>query len=163
MGPATKFGDAAKAIYLENLREHGQRAIAAEIAGVSPETVRLHRKDSKEFAAAEELALQLRSAQIVRTLEREAIDGFCEPLYDKKGQAIMVTDADGKVRQAFHRKVETALRVRVLARHDPAYRDQSEVTHKHQGGVLVMPTPVKSTKDWAALVDAANKTKETAE
>jgi len=162
MGPATKFGDAAKAIYLENLREHGQKAIAAEIAGVSFETVRLHRKDDKEFAAAEDMALKLRSQHIVRTLEREAIEGFKEPLFDKKGLPIMVTDVDGKVCQAFHRKVETPLRAMVLKRHAPEYRDQSEVTHKHQGGVLVMPTPVKSTQDWAALVAEANKTKEEA-
>lgn len=158
MGEPLKFGEAAKVIYLETLRKFGQKASAAEVAGVSMQTVSVHRKDDKDFAAAEELALKLRAEAIVQRLEEEAVQGFLEPLYDKKGQPIMITDTDGRVRQAMHRKVETTLRAMVLKRYAHEYREVSEVNHKHQGGVMVMPTPVSSVADWAKLVATVNKT-----
>jgi hypothetical protein len=158
MGPALKFGDAAKVIYLETLRKFGQRASAAEVAGVSLQCVANHRKDDKEFAAAEELALKLRAEGIVQRLESEAVHGFFEPLFDKKGNAILVKDHEGNLVQATHRKVETTLRAMVLKRYAHEYREVSEVNHKHQGGVMVMPAPVSSVADWAKLVATVNKT-----
>lgn len=162
MSASVKFGEAAKVIYLETLRKFGQKCSAAEVAGVSIQTVSVHRKEDKAFAEAEELAIKLRGEGIVQRLESEAVQGFLEPLYDKKGQPIMVTDADGKVHHATHRKVETTLRAMVLKRYAHEYREVSEVNHKHQGGVMVMPTPMTSVADWAKLVATVNKDKEEA-
>ncbi len=88
-----------------------------------------------------------------------------EPKIDKEGNLIYwnkptgAVDADGNpiTRRVplFIRKVESAARLRVLERHDPAYREHKEVDVNSKGGVLVVPSPAANLQDWEAQVAAA--------
>ena len=155
-------------VYLNELRTHGQKHLAAEAAGVSQGIVQAYKKNSdpdKTFTQAEALCLALRSESLVRRLESEFVDGLMEPKIDKEGNLIYWNKPTGKLNPdgtdvtirvpLFIRKVESAARLRVLERHDPAYREHKEVDVNSKGGVLVVPAPASNLADWEAQVAAA--------
>lgn len=170
-GPGSSFDADARRVYLNELRTHGQRGLALEAAGISHGVYKDFKKyQDKEglFAAAEELCLQLRSENIVRRLEGEFIEGVLEPKLDKNGDLIYWNKPTGKLdahgneitvkMPVFIRKLESAARLRVLERHDPAYREKKEVdVNTKTSGVLVVPAPADTIGDWEAQVKRAKE------
>lgn len=134
--------------FLEGIRLHGRNEMAAHKAGISLNSIRnwqqQHPEEGKAFKEAWDLARVLHGQDIVMQLENEAIHGHKEPIFDKDGKRV-----GEKV------KYETALRAMVMKRYDSEYREKTEVTHKSETGVMVVPHPVASVADWANLVQSA--------
>lgn len=143
-----KFTEEARLRFLEGIRLYGRFEMAANKAGCTPNTVRnwmLRYPDAaKEFKAAWELAKILHGQEIVKQLEDEALHGHVEPIFDKDGNRV-----------GERRKYETPLRAMMMKRYDADYREKTEVTHKAETGVMVVPTPVTSVAAWAELVQNA--------
>jgi hypothetical protein len=165
------FDVEARRVYLNELRTHGQRGLAAEAAGVHLNTIAAYKKNEDSegtFAAAEKLCIQLRSEMIVRKLEQEFIDGVLEPKIDKNGDLVYWNKPTGQVDEngneitvrlaVFTRKLESAARLRVLERHDPAYREHKEVdVNTKTSGVLVVPAVKESVGDWEEQIRKAKE------
>lgn len=157
-----------RAAYLNEMRIHGKKHLAAEAAGVSLEVIQGYRKNydtDKQFASAEALCLALRSEYITQRLENEFIEGIMEPKVDKDGNLLYWnkptgrTNPDGSAETVrtplMTRRVESAARLRVLERHDPAYREHKEIDVNSKGGVLIVPQVANNIQDWQAAVEAA--------
>ena len=145
-GAPTKFTAEKKRVYLTKLEQWGKKNLSAQAAGVCMETVSRHREEDDDFAKAEVQALDQRAERIVAQLEAEAIDGHTQPIFDKDGCEI-----------GEKRIYETPLRVKVLARFDPNYRDRHDLNVKGDvSGVLVAP-PAMTMDDWT---QAAEKLRE---
>jgi hypothetical protein len=160
-----KFTRSVRERFLGELQAHGKPALAAQACGVGRTTVDDYVKKypgGKDFQRKMELAIELYQAKSVDSLESQALNGIMEPILDKAGHQIMVhihdgTNADGTPRfiqvPGWRRKYETALRVAVFNRYNPAPKDGSEVQQAaKQVGVLAVPVPVSSVDDWGKLV-----------
>jgi hypothetical protein len=140
-----KFDDEMKGRYLEAIVRHGKRSLAAQEAGVSQQTVRNHIKIDPEFAEMFDAALQERADRITQQIEHEALEGFDEPIYSQKTGELLGT-----------KKVyETPIRLAILKRYDPEYKDRSETTINGQVGVLVAPAQM-TPQDWIAQEQLKN-------
>lgn len=138
-----KFDDIQKEIFLKDYALHGKMALAAAKAGVCLQTVRNHMEKDTEFEkVVGEVQWQVHQ-RIVKQLETEFIEGYTQPIFSKDGLFL----GDKKI-------METAGRIAVLKRHDPEYRDRSEVDVKMAGGVLVIPSGV-NLDDWISAAGAA--------
>jgi hypothetical protein len=144
--------------FLENVQLMGYDALAAKSVGCCLKTIidwaAEDGEDRKEFKGLWELAKILHSQEIAHKLQQEALHGHEETIYDKDGKPVGVK-----------RKYETPLRALMLRRHDEAFREKIDVNHGLQSGVMVMPQPVQSVKEWADLVlnakrEASEKGKE---
>lgn len=140
--------EAVRLRFLEAIREHGRFELAATSISLTPNAVRSwiinNPEEGKEFKAAWDLAKILHAQDIVRQLEHEAIHGHEEPVFDKDGKRV-----------GTKMKYETTLRAMVMRRYDSDYREKTEVTHKSETGVMVVPHPVGSVAAWAELVQSA--------
>lgn len=133
-----KFDDVQKRIYLDELAKHGLKGRAAHAANVSFQTVQNHRKNDMDFAEAEEKALQERAETVREQIEREALEGF-ERKHYKDGELVRE-----------ERVYETPIRMAMLKRYDPEYRDKVELGGGVGGGVLIVP--IRLTPDqWMEL------------
>lgn len=148
-----KFDIDRRLRFLEKYRETGYIELSAFYAGVGKHTVNNFRKlaepptcdpEAIEFCDAFKLAGQLHGQEIVSTIMNQALHGHREPKFDKEGKKVGETI-----------KFETALRKMAVQRHDKAYKDTQEVTHKSETGVMVVPTPVASVGAWAELMKNA--------
>lgn len=140
-----KFDDEMKGRFLEQILMHGKRALAAQAAGVSMQTVRNHMKIDPEFAELFDQALQERADRVTRQIEEEALEGFEEPIFHAKTGELLGTK----------RVYETPIRLAILRRYDPEYKDRSESTVVGAIGVLVAPAQM-SPHDWIAQEQARN-------
>lgn len=143
-----KFDDIQKTIFLEAMLEHGRKMLAAKKADVSLETVNRHLENDEEFAKLYDQVVEERAGRIVEQLEREALEGFTQPIFDKDGNEI-----------GEKRIYESGLRAMLLKRFDDAYRDRQEIDLKGSGGVLVVPADI-SPQDWIAQQLEKNKSSE---
>lgn len=148
-----KFDDKAKAIYLAELEQHARKGLAARRAGVTPETVQRHIKDvDPDFGEACEIALEAYNDRIASKIVEEAVEGT---LVTKSRQ---VKADDGETFETeVHRevKMETPLRLAVLRKVDPSFRENStlNVGGGMAGGVLVVPM-VASLDQWMTMFGA---------
>ena len=140
-----KFDDRAKEVYLDVLARTGRKGLAAEAAGVAPQTVNNHIDNDPDFAESVEIAHETYSNHVVSKIEREALEGHTQPIFDKDGREI-----------GEKRIFETQLRLAMLKRFDTAYKERSEVDVNHGGGVLVAPAEM-TPDEW---VEAARKMRE---
>lgn len=140
-----KFDDEMKGRFLEQILVHGKRALAAQAAGVSMQTVRNHMKIDPEFAELFDQALQERADRVTRQIEEEALEGFEEPIFHAKTGELLGTK----------RVYETPIRLAILKRYDPEYKDRSESTVVGAIGVLVAPAQM-SPHDWIAQEQMRN-------
>jgi hypothetical protein len=150
-------------VYLNELRMHGRKSLAAEACGVSLYVIqnwKKHYDADGSFKAAEKLALSLRSESVARRLESEFIEGIFEPVLDRNSQPVMIEDPKtGKPTMLMRRKLETQARLEVLRRHDPAYRPAKDAVKEDSGkqtGALVVPGVV-SVADWEKLVASSKE------
>jgi len=140
-----KFDDIQKQIFLEQIISHGKRVLAAKAAGVCLQTVRNHMKWDPEFQELFDQAFQERADRVTSQLEKEALEGFEEPIYNGKTGALLG-----------HKRVyETPIRLAILKRYDPDYKERTESTINGTVGVLVAPAKM-SPQDWIAQEQARN-------
>lgn len=129
--------------YLANLLISGNKRKSAQSAGLTYAQVKAYCEANEDFAEREKEALLTRSARIVETLEEQALHGIREYLFDKQGKQIFAVDENGRQVPAYRiKQLETPLRVAMLKRHDPAYREDRGIDEKKgvvKTGVLVMP------------------------
>lgn len=133
------FTDERKGKYLEFLEMHGQKQLAARMAGIAPATLDQGRIHDPDFKTAEEIVLGMRSARIVRQLEKEAMAGSKQVHFDKEGNVLN--------ERVFY---ETPLRLAMLKKHGEGYVDKSEVDITTQGkpmGVVAVPTGL-TIEEW---------------
>lgn len=140
-----KFDDEAKGRYLQALVCHGKRSLAAEAAGVSQQTVKNHIKIDPEFAELFNAALQERADRITQRIEEEALEGFDEPIFSQKTGELL----------GYRKVLETPIRLAILKRYDPEYKDRSETTVNGAIGVLVAPAQM-APADWIAQQQELN-------
>lgn len=133
---STGLTEDKKELYLRALDLSGQRGLAARAADVCSQTVRNHEEDDPEFSSAVQEVLTLRSQRIVERLENEFVEGHFEPIVNKDGEVV-----------GERKKVETQGRIKVIQRHDKAYRDKQEIDVNQTGGVLVVNAQ-SSVEDW---------------
>lgn len=134
--------------FLEGIRLHGYNEMAAHKAGCTLNTVVTWIKErgeqGKEFKEMWALARILHGQEICDQLQKEAINGHVEPIFDKGGKRV-----------GEKKRYETTLRAMVLKKYDPEFREKTEVTHKTETGVMVVPQVVPSVAAWANLVQSA--------
>lgn len=140
-----KFDDEVKGRYLEELLKHGRRYLAARAVDVTNQTVRNHLKWDPEFAELFDAALAERADRVARQIEEEALEGFEEPIFSPK---------TGE-RLGSKRVYESNIRLAILRRYDPEYKDRSEHTVTGAVGVLVAPAQM-SPRDWIESERAKN-------
>lgn len=142
-----KFDDVQKQIFLDKLLETGKPGLSAAHAGVCQTTVARHRKEDPDFGEAYTRTLKLHAEDIVQRLETAAMEGFENDVYDKDGVKIGIKTT-----------FETQLRVAMLKRFDPEYKDRQEIEHKG-GGVMVAPAAM-TPEQWLAQQQAANEARQ---
>jgi hypothetical protein len=145
-----KFDDVAKENYLVALYETGQKGLAAEAAGVTTGTVINHIKGDPDFEEAVQGVLAMRSQTIIERLESEALEGHDEDVFNKDGDHI-----------GTRKKYETQLRLAMLKRHDPAYKDNYGINIHNTGegnvGVLVAPATMTVEQFTEAMAKQRDK------
>lgn len=141
-----KFDDKLKGQFLIHLSKHGKKTLAARQCDITYMTYKDHFDNDPEFAEWVEIALEERAHRIVNQLEEEAMSGHEEDIVNKDGDVV-----------GTRIKYETQLRVLMLKRYDPEYKDRQEIDMNVQGGgVLVAPaamTPDEWVKQARALKD----------
>lgn len=156
--------------FLGELEQCGKVPVAARAVGVTAGCVKAYVKSNpngKLFQAKMEQAVELFQSRSVDLLENQALNGIMEPILDKNGHQIMVhihdgVDANGNpvFRQVpgWKRKYETALRVAVYNRYNPAPKDPSALpSGGRETGVLAVPVPVADVASWGKLVAGIRK------
>lgn len=143
-----KFDDEAKGRFLEAIVRHGKRGLAAQEVGISIQTFRNHIKIDPEFAELFDAAIQERADRVTAQIEEEALEGFEEPIYSQKTGELLGTK----------RVYETPIRLAILKRYDPEYKDRSETTISGAVGVLVAPAQM-TPQDWIAQEQLKNATR----
>jgi hypothetical protein len=122
-----KFDDVAKKRYLDALAETGRKWFAEQAAGVARSTVETHLENDPEFADAFEDAIASYSAPRLVQIEKEAIEGHEDKHYDAEGKLVRE-----------RRVYETRLREMFLKKHDPGYKEKSEVDVNARGGCVIL-------------------------
>lgn len=153
-----KFTDKRRETFLQGVRDLGRVNQAARAAGVSPQTVRNHRDDDRDFDALVAEALEDYAEKVRSEVYRRAIEGVptmkfhqglpvMKPVMDEAGNEYV--DEDGKPLMEIYVERQYSDRLLELEakRVDPAYRDKSTVDMNVKGGVLVVPAPM-SADEW---------------
>lgn len=135
-----KFTDELKETYLEKLADHGKKMLACKQIGLSYQTFLAHQKNDTVFAERVVETLLERSERIGKQLEEEALEGHPSFTYDPKTGELIKEE----------RKYETPMRMAMLKRHDPEYKEQQDVNVNIRGGVLVVPGRV-TQEEWDKL------------
>lgn len=137
--------------YLERLKETGQRGLAADSIQQTTESFDYWLKGNDpygEVAKAADWAERLYSENIVRTLERQAVEGVKKEIKNKDGDVVAVDV-----------RYETGLRAVVLKGHSERYNDKLEVKTDGNSGVLALPMPVDDVAAWGKLMAGRVKKK----
>jgi len=138
------FDDAAKVEFLEALRLSGKIVIACKHCGIDRRTILRHREKDAEFETAVDLMMELHAMDIVQRLETDALEGFHNDVYNMKTGDVIGSKLT----------METPLRVALLKRFDPEYKDRSQVDMNVGGKVIAMP-PEMSNDEWDVAAEAA--------
>lgn len=137
------FDDAAKTAWLEAFRQSGKITVACRETGVHRQTVLRHREKDEEFEAAFDLMLELHAEAVVHRLESDALDGFHNDVFNAKTGDVIGSKLT----------YETPLRVAMLKRFDPNYKDRSEVDINHSGKVIAAPPRVGSIEEFQKIAE----------
>lgn len=123
-------------IFLHNFAKLGLLGMSARAADVSPETIRVYRRDVPEFAEMYDLALQDYRESLEREVHRRAVEGWDEPVY-QKGEMV------GTIRRHSDRMLELLIKKNI-----PEYRDKVSVDANVKGGVMVVPATAQDMDAW---------------
>ena len=132
-----KFGDAEKAVFLEEYRKWGRMGESAAAAGVSTQCVRAHIHEDEDFAEALLMAEEEYKEKLIGHQQDLVFNGTIKKSYDRNGMLV---------------SEETIYPIRLieleLKKHDSGYREKQEIAVNHSGGVLVAPAEMGSIDDW---------------
>lgn len=135
-----KFNDTLRAMFLEKLAIHGKKILAAKEVGIAYATLRIHEKNDPALAEAIMEVLEERSARLAQQIEDEALNGHKSFHYDPKTGEMVKEET----------KYESGIRLAMLKRHDPGYKEQVDVNVNVRGGVLIVPGRL-TREEWEAL------------
>jgi hypothetical protein len=136
-----KFTPERREIYLTKLAQTGRVIQSCLWAGISKKTVQRHREADPEFDSACQMAYDLYHENVVTRLTHQALEGQLDIRKDKEGNVI-------SKRVSY----EQQLRIRLLQRADPDYRDASRQEVSVVGGAVVVPAPIDSVESWDDVV-----------
>lgn len=140
-----KFCDRLKAIYLEEIRKSGKRALAALKAGVSVTTVKRQMKEDPEFCEAFDTAYDEYREARVKKLEAQAMNGFEETIFSPTGE------------KSTRRRYESNLRAMVLRAYAPElYQEKSALDITVRGGPMLVPA-ILDAGEWEKQFIAAQQ------
>jgi hypothetical protein len=125
---ALPFGELSKKKFLQVYAETGRLTYAAECALACGQTVRDHLVKDPEFAAAFEDAKNQFGDKLQAEINRRALEGLQEPVYNFRTNEIIDT-----VTKYSDRLLELASK-----RYVPEYRDKTQVDVNITPGVLVV-------------------------
>jgi len=134
-------GDRRRAVFIQNLAQHGVVGRAAAAAGWPSSTAYALRKSDPEFARLWEEAVEFAADALEAAARERAVDGVLRPVYQ---QGALV----GHVREYSDRLLELMLRAK-----RPEYRERRDVDVGFKGGVLVVPGQSPES-DWEAAAAA---------
>lgn len=133
----TFFDAPAKERFLDHFMQFGQLVHAAMYANVSRQTVVNHMESDPVFGEMVADAKKLYAEAAIIEARRRALKGVDEPL-----------SYQGKRTGDTINKKSDRLLERVLEAEADGYGKKLDVSHTHQGGILVVQTDVKSLDDW---------------
>lgn len=134
-----KLDDRAKGIFLEHYADHARIGMAAQAAGVTPQTIRRHIEIDPEFAEACVMAEENYRDRLIEHHQNLVFEGTTKITYDRQGNVV----SEEKVYPI--RLIELELK-----KHDEGYRDKRDVNMNVSGGVLIAPADTASIDDWEA-------------
>lgn len=135
-----RFDENSKKKFLEVYAETGRLTFAAECAHACGQTVREHLAKDPEFAAAFEDAKQQFGDKLQAEINRRALEGVDEPVYNFRTNELVDT-----VKKYSDRLLELASK-----RYVPEYRDKTTDININQPGVLVVTSEGgMSAEEWA--------------
>lgn len=128
--------------FLTSLAETGRILESCATSGISYRSVHRWRKNDEEFRLRFEEAELLYCEKIEREIERRAIDGWDEPVFQNGEQV------------GSKRRYSDSLLLALTRSRIARYRDKVEVEATHKGSVLVVPAPALSEEAFDELVRA---------
>jgi len=134
-----KFDDNLKSVFLASLLSHGKIILAAKDAKIALSTIGVHRSEDEDFNDAVEETIAQHAKDIIQKIELRAMEGYDNPVFNKDGDEVGTKTT-----------METALAVKMLARHDPEYRDKSALDITSGGGVILSP-PTVTLEEWSVI------------
>lgn len=148
-----KFDDDAKARFLNEYRKWGRMGESAAAAGVSKQTVRKALEDDEDFAEAVMACEEEYKDKLIAHHQDLVFNGQEKISYDRNGNVV-------SREQIFPiRLIELELK-----KHDKGFREKIEQEVTHKGGVLLVPSEMKSIDDWETrFAKAKNVTPEQSE
>lgn len=124
--------------FFGHLEKNGVLYRAAELAGLSYQTINRLKKDDEDFKALVNEAMQVYREVLEQEAHRRAVTGWDEPVFSQKtGEKI------GTVKRYDSKLLEL-----MLKRHIPEFREKFEGEIKISGGVLIAPVAPVSVDDW---------------
>ncbi len=139
-----KFDDVRKSIFLKDLLANGKMVLACKACGISKDTVVVHRREDEQFNLDVEDALAEHAKDIIKRIEKRAMEGYDNPVFDKEG-------AECGIKTTF----ETPLAVKMLARYDPDYRDKTALDLTTGGGAAIVAPPTLSMEEFVKVAAIA--------
>lgn len=132
------FSEEVQMKALQAVMQVGTVGAAAVAAGMSHVTLRKHLKKDPVFAERFEQAKAYFNARLESAVIKRAIEGWQEPIYSNKTGALLghKTVYDGKLAEV------------LLKRHEPEYRNQTNVDVNVKGGVLLLSDSPKTFDEW---------------
>lgn len=141
--PSVEFTTERQEAFLLHYRATGLRAISAELAGVSPESVKAMERRSKEFADAVVAAKDLWVENVLaKAAIRRAVEGVQRPVIGGKFRDEVVT---------YETVYSDGLLTKMLDAHQPHIYKPGSVPPEGQAsgaGVLVIPAAPASLTEW---------------
>lgn len=145
--PLARFDADTRAKFLMIYGLSGQIQRSAREAGISPTTVRAHIKKNPDFAEAVGEALNDYKESIETELQRRALMGWEENVFQ---QGILA----GTIRKYDSRLLEL-----LVKRHIPEYKEKFEHTHNVEAGILAVPA-AESKQVWEEQNSATELTED---
>ena len=138
MSGVPKFDDDLKERFLKQFEGNGRLAESCAAVGISPDTVRAHRKAHAEFDIRYEEALLTYRDSLEAEAHRRAVTGIPHNVYFK----------DQKLET--EKRYSDTLLLAMLKAHRPEYRDKGSLDLNVKGGVLVVPGRIEDVAAWEA-------------
>lgn len=151
----TQFDDVARGKYLDQIRKHGNKNIAAKVVGITARRVRQVMEEDKEFKDLFEEALDEFVGYLEQTAVKFATEGFQDPVFDYVEELDKKGNPTGKfvkkqVGFTTTRRNPQVLQTLLKANAPTKYRENVSVDAVVKGGLLLVP-PELSDDEWEEL------------
>lgn len=144
----TLFTHEKRAEFLETLRTTGNVSRSARVVGISRQRVYELKRADAGFAAEWDDALEEGVDNLEEEARRRAYEGTLKPVFYQGAEC-------GQIRE-----YSDTLMIVLLKAHRPdKYRDRSDTTVTHQGGVRVMQSPgIADPAEWDEAAEGHDRT-----